>query len=232
MYGWNTLGERVEISQQSQKIALKAWEQRDLNDLSVKMPDWPGLVVCTMRLIDNTGKLLHANFSTFKVQGAVPTESRLTFEPASFTKEKWSEKQWNILDGLKINGAGHGFFEYELEIPERLKNATYSGATLIVEVSSKPLNGKDKDQRKNADSNYMRGKGLQDPSQNPNSYPMTDEYNNPSEVTVSINGKELSTVELFDDPADHRGILSWHAQLRDRKLREAGTYGYLICYTY
>jgi len=33
---------------------------------------------------------------------------------------------------------------------------------------------------------------------------------------------------LADDPADHRGILSWHAQLRDRKLREAGSYGYLV----
>jgi predicted transcriptional regulator len=34
--------------------------------------------------------------------------------------------------------------------------------------------------------------------------------------------------DLPDDPADHRGILSWHAQLRDRKLREAGSYGYLV----
>jgi hypothetical protein len=33
---------------------------------------------------------------------------------------------------------------------------------------------------------------------------------------------------LADDPADHRGILSWHAQLRDRRLREAGSYGYLV----
>jgi hypothetical protein len=33
---------------------------------------------------------------------------------------------------------------------------------------------------------------------------------------------------LPDDPADHRGILSWHAQLKDKKLREAGSYGYLV----
>jgi hypothetical protein len=33
---------------------------------------------------------------------------------------------------------------------------------------------------------------------------------------------------LPDDPADHRGILSWHAQLKDRRLREAGSYGYLL----
>jgi predicted transcriptional regulator len=33
---------------------------------------------------------------------------------------------------------------------------------------------------------------------------------------------------LPDDPADHRGILSWHAQKRDDTLTEAGSYGYLI----
>ena len=74
----------------------------------------------------------------------------------------------------------------------------------------------------------MRGKGMHDPSRNPNSYPMTDEYLNPSKVIVSINGKKASQIELEDDPADHRGILSWHAEPRDRKLREAGTYGYLV----
>ena len=33
---------------------------------------------------------------------------------------------------------------------------------------------------------------------------------------------------LPDDPADHRGILSWFAQPRDKKLREAGSYGWLV----
>ena len=33
---------------------------------------------------------------------------------------------------------------------------------------------------------------------------------------------------MHDDPADHRGILSWHSQLQDRRLREAGSYGQLV----
>ena len=33
---------------------------------------------------------------------------------------------------------------------------------------------------------------------------------------------------LPDDPADHRGILSWFAQPRDGTLHEAGSYGYLV----
>ena len=33
---------------------------------------------------------------------------------------------------------------------------------------------------------------------------------------------------LADDPADHRGILSWNAQGHDRHLHEAGSYGELL----
>lgn len=33
---------------------------------------------------------------------------------------------------------------------------------------------------------------------------------------------------LPDDPADHRGILSWLSQPHDSRLREAGSYGYLV----
>jgi predicted transcriptional regulator len=45
---------------------------------------------------------------------------------------------------------------------------------------------------------------------------------------VRIAGEAAGVFELPDDPADHRGILSWHAQKRDRRLREAGSYGYLV----
>ena len=41
-------------------------------------------------------------------------------------------------------------------------------------------------------------------------------------------GQSVGVFDLPDDPADHRGILSWHSQKHDRKLREAGSYGYLI----
>jgi hypothetical protein len=47
-------------------------------------------------------------------------------------------------------------------------------------------------------------------------------------VTVRINGTLAGRYELGDDPADSRGILSWHAQLYDGLLREAGSYGELI----
>ncbi len=77
----------------------------------------------------------------------------------------------------------------------------------------------------------MLGKGTHDPSLNPNAYPMTDTLCFPSAVRVRVAGESIGQFDLPDDPADHRGILSWHSQKRDRRLREAGSYGYLISAT-
>jgi hypothetical protein len=45
---------------------------------------------------------------------------------------------------------------------------------------------------------------------------------------VWVNGALAGLYELDDDPADHRGILSWHSQKQDKLLREAGSYGQLL----
>jgi len=73
----------------------------------------------------------------------------------------------------------------------------------------------------------MKGSKVE-PSSNPNSYPMTDETKFPSTVKIFVNDKEYHEQILPDDPADHRGVPSWYAQPQNRKLREAGLYGYLI----
>jgi hypothetical protein len=98
----------------------------------------------------------------------------------------------------------------------------------IVQASAKRLLGKDRDTTARESGDYMRGGGLHDPSRNRNAYPMTGVTPFPSAVTVRVNGELAGRYELADDPADHRGILSWYSQLRDRYLREAGSYGQLL----
>jgi hypothetical protein len=147
---------------------------------------------------------------------------------ASFTGAQWSVKQWNVLDGLKVDGAGSGYFEYRLPWPAGLGVADVAAATFVVEASAKQLFGKDRADAKGMSGDYMRGLGTHDPSRNPNAYPMTDTVRFPSAVTIRVNGVVAGHQELADDPADHRGILSWHSQLKDKKLREAGSYGYLL----
>jgi hypothetical protein len=239
LYGWNTLGERETYQQTEWTEPFTPWMTRDLKPLKLTMPAKPALAVLDLTVTNEAGVVLHRNFTTFLVaNGLSPRTEKISahgtefrvirFAPATFSSQQWSQKQWNVLDGLKVDGAGHGYFEYRLPWPDGLDPKKISGASFVFEASAKQLFGKDRQGAKGNDGDFMRGKGTHDPSANPNSYPMTDTTLFPSEVRVRVNGVVAGTYTLPDDPADHRGILSWHAQPHDKKLREAGSYGYLI----
>jgi len=207
----------------------------EIAPLSVQMPEIPGLYHLTLRLRDENAYIYHLNFTSFLVEESRQPEAdnselnrAVSFSPATFTDAAWSDGQWNILDGLKVNGAGFGYFSYDVDLPSTLNLDSVKKLTLVFEASAKKLFGKDMDEKTALNEDYMRGKGTFDPSRNPNSYPMTDTYKYPSLVKVKINGKVVDLFYLEDDPADHRGVLSWFSQLQDGKLREAGSYGYLL----
>jgi hypothetical protein len=238
LYGWNDLGQRETYSHGSRPLEFEPWLNRELPPLRVSLPSKPALAVLALTLESEAGVVLHRNFTTFLVgDGTAPREEGrevdgkglhlVRFAPSSFTAAEWSQKQWNVLEGLKVNGAGHGYFEYRLPWPAGLDPTSVAGATVVVEASAKVLFGKDREGAV-VEGDFMRGKGTHDPSANPNAYPMTDTVRHPSAVRIQLNGVTAAAVTLPDDPADHRGVLSWHAQLRDRRLREAGSYGYLI----
>ncbi|HWH69418.1 MAG TPA: glycoside hydrolase family 2 TIM barrel-domain containing protein, partial [Candidatus Sulfotelmatobacter sp.] len=237
--GWDTLGRWQWYSQAARTMAFEPWLSKELDPLRITLPDQPGLALLTLSLEDEAGNVLHRNFTTFRVAaGPAPRDEKMElngaparlvrFAPASFKSAQWSVKQWNVLDGLKVNGAGAGYFEYRLPWPEGLEVNEVTGASLVFEASAKQLFGKDREGAPAQEGDFMLGQGTHDPSRNPNAYPMTDTVRFPSAVRVRVAGESLGQFELPDDPADHRGILSWHAQPHDKKLREAGSYGYLI----
>jgi hypothetical protein len=237
LYGWNSLGQKKSYSQTRRSVPYRPWMVGPLEPIQVAMPDEPAVAVLAVRLEDAAGKVLQRNFTTFVVEGEAPRELRLEsgkqarlvrIDPAKFSGAKWSLKQWNVLDGLKVNGAGSGFFEYRVAWPKGVRPAELQSVTLVAEVGAKQLFGKDRDDAGRMEGDYMRGLGTLDPSRNPNAYPMTDETLFPSAVTVRVNGVHAGQQLLRDDPADHRGILSWHSQKKDKKLREAGSYGELL----
>ncbi|MBN1851145.1 MAG: hypothetical protein JW829_00415, partial [Pirellulales bacterium] len=197
------------------------------------------LAVLALSLENEAGKVLQRNFTTFRVSHGVTDRDQILpsgqgtlrvvrFAPDTFQGAEWSQKQWNVLNGLKVNGAGFGHFEYCLPWPTGLDVKNLAGASLFLEISAKQLFGKDRDDTRQEGGDFMLGQGTHDPSKNPNSYPMTDTTTYPSRVRVRVNGMTAGTFDLADDPADHHGILSWHAQPHDKKLREAGSYGYLV----
>ena len=239
--GWTALGEHKVWGTSARRIPYRAWMSAPLAPLDVTMPDEPAVAVLATRLEDASGTVLHHNFAAFVVEApaaSAPATAatladgrrvRVASVPAAqLAGAHWSGKQWAVLDGLKVNGTGSGYFEYRLAWPAGLAATDVAGATFLIEASSKRLLGKDRDSTVSGDGDYMRGGGLQDPGKNPNAYPMTGVAKWPSAVTVRVNGMVAGRVELADDPADSRGVLSWHAQLHDKRLREAGSYGELV----
>lgn len=237
--GWDSLGRERTYGRVRRNIPYEAWKCGAVAPLEVTMPEEPAVVVLAVELQDRSGAVLGRNFTTFAVRDGVQprvetlTRGRRTVKvvriaPKSFAKAEWTVKQWNVFDGLKVNGAGAGFFEYQVSWPDGLDVGDIETASFRVEISAKQLFGKDQEGAAKQEGDFMRGKGTHDPSLNPNAYPMTDETVYPSAVRIRIGGEAVAVVDLPDDPADHRGILSWHAQKRDRKLNEAGSYGYLV----
>lgn len=235
--GWNALGEERTYGTYTRRIAYTPWMAQALPPMSVTMPNERAVTVLALQLVDDAGTVWQRNFTTFLVDAAAPTHGvladgrrvRAVSVPASRVSDAyWSLKQWTVLDNLKLNGAGSGYFEYRFSLPQGLSTKDIASAAFLVEASAKRLNGKDRDTTAADQGDYMRGGGFHDRSRNPNSYPMTSTTPFPSAVAVTVNRQLAGRWELADDPADSRGILSWHAQPHDGHLYEAGSYGQLL----
>jgi hypothetical protein len=235
--GWNALGEQKTYGTYVRRVPYRPWMSQPLAPLPVTMPNEPAVMVLGVRLEDAAGVVLQRNFTTFIVEGDVPAQAtladgrrvRVARVPAAVVRDaRWTLKQWTVLGDRKLNGAGRGFFEYRIPWPEGLDARDVAEASFLVEASAKRLNGKDRDTTTTQEGDYMRGGGFHDRSRNPNSYPMTSASKFPSAVTVRVNGHVAGRWPLADDPADSRGVLSWHAQPHDGRLYEAGSYGQLL----
>lgn len=232
LIGWNTLGEALEVTNRNaQEIAFEPFMSKIAGNVTVNIPTQKGLYVLQMVLKNAEGKELHHNFVTFNVtegeEIAAEKTTFVSFEPASYTADSWTIKAANVLDGMKVNGFGNGYFEYTVNLPEGCDVSNLSAVELIFEASAKQLFGKDMDDSQ-VEDNFMLGGGTFDPCRVSNAYAMTDNVLYPSTVQVNINGYDCGEYELQDDPADHRGILSWASQPQDHLIREGGSYGYLI----
>ena len=222
-----------------QTVDIRPWQLEYIDPIRVKVPEEDGILILNLALETEAGGAIHKNFILFRIEmeGTDKTGTHylngksyklVHFRPDEFKASAWSGKQWVVLEGKKVNGTGYGYFEYELDIPEDIAGADIEEAIFKIELSSKELFGKDRTDQDQMEGDYMRGRGTLDRSRNPNAYPMTDTERFPSYARIRINGEVVKEVFLPDDPADHRGVLSWYSQPEDRKLREAGSYGYLI----
>ncbi|MCS7460497.1 glycoside hydrolase family 2 [Paenibacillus doosanensis] len=206
---------------------------RQLAALRLTMPQVDAAAVLAVTLQSAEGTIITRNFITFDVQsgqtgGVYALEGEwLSVRPASYSASQW-EYEWQALAGHKLNGGGAGFVQYEIALPAHANYMTVSEIEVLFEAGAKTVLGKDKEMTtvKPNDISYMHG-AKADPGMNINSYFMTDERSHSSLIDVQVDGESVCTLHLPDDPADSRGVLSWHYQSDDRKLDEAGSYGYL-----
>ncbi len=224
----NRAAESVEVDAGTLETNYIPWMQKSLNPLKLEMPDLPGLAVLKVWVKNSEGNVLHRNFMHFIVEGDATLQGKMIIDvaPDKFTAAEWTKKQWEVLEGRKINGAGEGYFKYSIPLNKEIEGIKVKSAEFIIEVSAKELFVKDMAEY-DRNQDFMRGSRVY-PSANPNAYPMTDEIKFPSDIVISLNDEPALETMLQDDPADHRGVLSWHYQLQDKKLREAGSYGYLV----
>lgn len=209
-------------------INYKPWMQERLDPLVVNTPKINGLSTLQLVLKSGTGEILHKNFVHIVTTNGkeLPGTEVFSVSASDYSDSQWSKKTWDVLNGKKVNGAGSGYFEYTIRVPDDISVTSASEVYFIVEASAKELFVKDQEDY-DRDQDFMKGSKVA-PSSNPNSYPMTDEKKFPSTIKIHVNGQECGEQVLPDDPADHRGVLSWNAQPHDKKLREAGSYGYLV----
>ncbi len=127
-------------------IPYQAWMQQQLNPITIKTPEEAGLGMIKLTLKDVDNKVLHHNFMHFIVKSAQnkPNVTILEVKPSDYKKAKWSQKSWNVLDGLKVNGAGKGYFEYQIPITKSVNVTKAKEAYILFEASAKQLFDKDR----------------------------------------------------------------------------------------
>ncbi len=223
----NFIGESSVIHTGQFEIEYSPYMQKSLAPLTLTMAQISGVSTLKLFVKDQNGNILHRNFMYFIVDSDQKLNNIDVFNTPinNYKDAKWSQKYWDVLDGKKLNGAGKGYFVYDINLPKNV-GENFKKASFLVEVSAKEFFVKDQ-KAFNSSQDYMKGSVVA-PSSNPNSYPMTDDTKFLSTISISIDGEKVKVVNLADDPADHRGVLSWHNQLKDKKLREAGSYGYLV----
>lgn len=226
-------GERM-LESGSRGIERRQWEVVPVDSVSCRLPQETGLVTLAAWLEDGSGEVSGRNYVQWEVTGAegsVDTGGESTravrFAPSSFTRAEWPLAR-EVNSGEKVAGFGAGFFEYEVPLPPAPGPGRWE---LLLEAGAKRTLPRDQDQlavRPESDLTIFSAVAKWQSGSNPNDYPQTDEERHPSILEIYAGGRLIHTQELPDDPADARGVLSWHHQRSTVRLEDAGSYGYLV----
>ncbi|WP_159618954.1 sugar-binding domain-containing protein [Ruania rhizosphaerae] len=124
------------------------------------------------------------------------------FSPSDVLDQQWSGGVAAHGQADWVSGYGRGYFDYEVAVPEEVRTGQAGDATLVMEVASAQPAGR-------FDRNHV-----------------TSARRYPTDLTVSVDGQELSAILLPDDP---NGPLALAGRSRGTPAGDFGNrYGYRI----
>jgi hypothetical protein len=219
----NDLGGEINMQAAPKPVRWQRYRVVEQEPIRMSVPELRNLAgAIVLELVDADGKRIAANFVNVVVRPAAqqgvrgepsPREEvldarRVALRVAAdaFSAVPWKGLGPNYLGRRgKFWGQGAGTVEYRFEVPEAVLNAGPQKVEFLMEVASKA--GAEK-----LDWPIRRMEI---------DYPQTDGKKFPGTVRVNIGGVDVDPVELPDDPADARGVLSHQAFFHH------GSYGFL-----
>lgn len=227
--GVDDLGEEIRGDESTRPVKWERYRVVDQEPIRLKMPGERNFVgaVC-MELVDENRGRIAANFVNIiardkgearggrgrgirsRVETLDPHRVVLRLPPYAFASTYWkgagSPALFSLFSAGKFFGYGAGIIEYRITVPQVVLDAGPTRLEFISELATK-----------------ARDEKLAWPQQTwPVDYPQTDGSKFPGLIRLSIGGQEFEPIELPDDPADARGVLSHQAAFHH------GSYGYLI----
>jgi hypothetical protein len=219
----NDLGGEVNLQAAPKPARWERYRVVEQEPIRMTVPDLRNLAgAIVMELVDADGKRIAANFVNVVVRPAgqqggrgqpspraeVLDARRVALRVAAddFSAVPWKGVGPNYLGRRgKFWGQGAGTVEYRFEVPEAVLNAGPRKIEFLAELGSKA----------GAEKLDWPIRRLEI------DYPQTDGKKYPGTVRVNIGGVDVDPVELPDDPADARGLLSHEAYFHH------GSYGFL-----
>ena len=215
--GWNDdANVDTVVVPETRTVSWRPYDVVEQEPLAFNAPERPFVGAVALTLRDSENRRIAANFVNVVVRPDAPLpraakrsakEAVLRFRPDDFARQRWSGGAASTVPG-KAAGSGAGYFEFKLKVPPAVVKAKPVSYFLRLEAGSRA--GREKVGWPGHD--------------NPMDYPQTDAKTWPSTLAVLMNGREVVSERLPDDPADALGVLSHLAR------RDPGSHGELLEY--
>jgi len=210
--GYDDLGEKAGTAPESRPVRWERCRVIEQEPLRLRLPGKrPFAGAVALELLDESGKRIAANFVNVIARGA-PSPRVEVLGPRLLALRFKPEEPVSVLETElesrpgKLSVAHATTIEYRVPVPDYVVKAGAVKLELLAELAARAGSAK-----------------VDWPSrQKPVDYPQTEARKFPATVRLKINGQPVADIELPDDPADSRGVLSSVAEYHH------GSYGYLV----